>query len=320
MKDTMLRIGIMAIAFFLSVDASAQGDVPVRETQKYTAPVIKKDDFVKGENTLKQQDRLDPEVAVGVRDEDGGNKKYDEYKIEYTIENGKRKTSSKVNGCSLTAMIDKGNAVTISVDFASYLLKLKYLTINEVVGQLEYDDDGNFVKGTVVNLNRIRLNGVLLKDIKAVVKEQDEKLIIGVKNLNSFGKVKIDDKEKVVRVKKKIPKDVRKAQLNTSKIYDVVELPPTFPGGIDKLMNYLSSNIHYPEFAEEHNIQGRVVVSFVVEPDGSIGNIETVYEAHPLLDAESMRVVSIMPRWNPGRQNGKPVRVKYNLPVTFKLQ
>ena len=102
-------------------------------------------------------------------------------------------------------------------------------------------------------------------------------------------------------------------------IYDVVEDPPSFPGGIAACQEWLNRNIHYPPEAVENDIQGRVVVSFVVELDGSISNIAVVKGVAPSLDKEAVRVVSSMPKWNPGKQNNKCVRVKYNLPVPFKL-
>ena len=104
------------------------------------------------------------------------------------------------------------------------------------------------------------------------------------------------------------------------KIYDVVEQPPSFPGGQRALLAWLSNNIQYPSEAENDGIQGRVVVSYIVEPDGSINNVQVVRHVDPLLDNEAVRVVKAMPRWIPGVQDGHGVRVKYNLPVTFKLQ
>ncbi|MBR5653410.1 MAG: energy transducer TonB [Prevotella sp.] len=105
-----------------------------------------------------------------------------------------------------------------------------------------------------------------------------------------------------------------------NKVFDVVEQQPAFPGGQGALLSWLSSNIHYPAVAEENGIQGRVVVSFVVEKDGSISNVQVVRGVDPSLDKEAARVVKSMPKWTPGKQNGQAVRVKYNVPVTFKLQ
>ena len=105
-----------------------------------------------------------------------------------------------------------------------------------------------------------------------------------------------------------------------NKVFDVVEQQPTFPGGQAALLQWLGQNIHYPAVAEEQGIQGRVVVSFVVEKDGSISSVQVVRGVDPSLDKEAVRVVKSMPRWTPGKQNGQAVRVKYNVPVTFKLQ
>ena len=123
----------------------------------------------------------------------------------------------------------------------------------------------------------------------------------------------------VEKVQIEEPKQEVKQEV-TQKIFDVVEQQPSFPGGQSALLSWLSSNIHYPPVAEENGIQGRVVVSFVVEPDGSISNVQVVRGVDPSLDKEAVRVTKAMPKWVPGKQNGQAVRVKYNLPVTFKLQ
>ena len=105
-----------------------------------------------------------------------------------------------------------------------------------------------------------------------------------------------------------------------TKVFDVVEQMPSFPGGPSALFEYLSKNIKYPVVAEENGIQGRVIVTFVVEKDGSITDVRVVKSVDPSLDKEAMRVVKSMPRWIPGKQNGSAVRVKYTVPVTFRLQ
>uniref|UniRef100_A0AB33JNL4 Energy transducer TonB n=5 Tax=unclassified Prevotella TaxID=2638335 RepID=A0AB33JNL4_9BACT len=104
------------------------------------------------------------------------------------------------------------------------------------------------------------------------------------------------------------------------KVFEVVEQMPMFPGGPTALLQYLSSNVKYPVVAQENGVQGRVVVSFVVERDGSITDVRVVRSVDPSLDKEAQRVVRSMPRWTPGKQNGSAVRVKYNVPVSFKLQ
>ena len=105
-----------------------------------------------------------------------------------------------------------------------------------------------------------------------------------------------------------------------NKVFDVVEQMPSFPGGQGALMQYLNNNIKYPVVAQENGVQGRVVVSFVVERDGSITDVNVVRSVDPSLDREAVRVVKGMPRWIPGKQNGSAVRVKYNVPVSFRLQ
>ena len=105
-----------------------------------------------------------------------------------------------------------------------------------------------------------------------------------------------------------------------TKVFDVVEEMPSFPGGPGALMSFLSSNIKYPVVAEENGIQGRVIVAFVVERDGSITDVRVVKSVDQSLDKEAVRVVKSMPHWIPGKQNGSAVRVKYTVPVTFRLQ
>ena len=105
-----------------------------------------------------------------------------------------------------------------------------------------------------------------------------------------------------------------------TKVFDVVEQMPSFPGGDAELMKFLSSHIKYPVVAEENGIQGRVIATFVVERDGSISDVKVVKSVDPSLDKEAIRVLKSMPKWIPGKQNGSAVRVKYTVPVTFKLQ
>ena len=102
-------------------------------------------------------------------------------------------------------------------------------------------------------------------------------------------------------------------------VFDVVEVMPQFPGGQIAMMKYIMENMKYPEQAMKERIQGRVTVRFIVEKDGSISDVKPVLSVHPLLNKEAVRVVKSMPKWSPGKHNGKPVRVRFNLPVMFKL-
>ena len=128
----------------------------------------------------------------------------------------------------------------------------------------------------------------------------------------------------VVRIPKQEIKEAsptKNSKISKSdKVYDVVEQMPSFPGGPSALMEYLHDHVKYPVVAQENGVQGRVVVSFIVERDGSITDVRVVRSVDPSLDREAQRVVSSMPRWTPGKQNGSAVRVKYNVPVSFRLQ
>ncbi len=107
--------------------------------------------------------------------------------------------------------------------------------------------------------------------------------------------------------------------VNRNSVYDVVEQMPSFPGGISGLRTYLNQNIRYPAEAQENCVQGRVVVSFVVGKDGHISDVTVLRSVDPSLDKEAVRVIRNMPRWTPGKQGGEPVKVRYNVPVSFRL-
>ena len=181
-------------------------EIPVaRETQKFTAPVIKKDELVKEENQVKQMDKLDEKVAVGTENKEG---------------------------------------------------------------------------------TKDRLAEAVRSDIAVAAPP---------------------------------PPPAPKPEVS-NKVFDVVEEMPHFPGGPAALQAFLSSNTKYPVVAQENGVQGRVIVSFVVERDGSITDVRVVRSVDPSLDREATRVVKSMPRWSPGKQNGSAVRVKYTVPVVFRLQ
>lgn len=181
-------------------------EIPVaRETQKFTAPVIKKDELVKEENQVKQMDKLDDKVAIGTEDKEG----------------------------------------------------------------------------------------VKDRTVEAVRSE--------------------------ITVAAPPPPPAPKPEVAT-KVFDVVEEMPSFPGGNGALMSYLNGNTKYPVVAQENGVQGKVIISFVVERDGSISDVKVARSVDPSLDREAQRVVKSMPRWTPGKQNGQTVRVKYTVPVVFRLQ
>ena len=114
--------------------------------------------------------------------------------------------------------------------------------------------------------------------------------------------------------------EVVEEEVVEQEIFQIVEEMPAFPGGEAKLMEYVGKNIKYPQIARETGIQGRVFIGFVVEPDGSVSNVKLLRGIGGGCDEEAMRVVKSMPKWKPGKQRGKAVRVSYQIPVFFKLQ
>ena len=128
-----------------------------------------------------------------------------------------------------------------------------------------------------------------------------------------------DDKD--VEVVIAPPVEVKIEEEDEEVVFMVVESMPEFPGGQQALFKYLAENVKYPVIAQENGIQGRVICQFVVNKDGSIVDVVAVRSSgEPSLDKEAIRVIKSMPKWKPGKQRGKPVRVKYTVPVNFRLQ
>ena len=158
------------------------------------------------------------------------------------------------------------------------------------------------------------------------VKEEDEIKLDEVEKSNkAVGAFTVEGNDEVggevLKAKEEIAApEPPKQQVEENKVFDVVEQMPSFPGGMGALMSWLGQNIKYPVIAAENGVQGRVIVQFVVEKDGSITDVKVAKSVDPSLDKEAARVVSAMPKWTPGKQNGSAVRVKYTVPVTFKLQ
>ena len=103
------------------------------------------------------------------------------------------------------------------------------------------------------------------------------------------------------------------------KVFDTVEQMPEYPGGMQAMIEFLQTNMKYPEDAAKQKVEGRVMVQFVVETDGSVTDVHVAKQVFPSLDAEAIRVVQAMPKWTPGKEKGKVVRVKYNLPIVFRM-
>ena len=148
----------------------------------------------------------------------------------------------------------------------------------------------------------------VIKEIRSIEQQLYGKamMIVGVSVLLTLSSCDKDD-------------DISDPDPVTEIVDETADQMASYPGGTPALMDFLKENIKYPEQAEREGIEGRVVAGFIVERDGSVSNIEILKSVHPLLDAEVVRVMSLMPNWIPGRQNGQPVRVKYSLPITFRL-
>ena len=119
---------------------------------------------------------------------------------------------------------------------------------------------------------------------------------------------------------KYVPVEVEEEEPEEQQIFQVVEEMPEFPGGMAECLKFIGKNIKYPTIAQENGTQGRVIVQFVVNRDGSIVDAKVVRSVDPYLDKEALRVINTMPKWKPGMQRGKPVRVKFTVPVMFRLQ
>jgi TonB family protein len=128
-------------------------------------------------------------------------------------------------------------------------------------------------------------------------------IIVGLLPIASFAQVK---SEEVVEVP-------------AEKVFNFVETMPEFPGGQKEISRFVQMNVHYPDSAREEGIEGKVYISFIVDTVGNVIDANVIRRVHPLLDNEALRVVNSMPKWTPGTQRGKPVKVKFNLPINFKL-
>ena len=150
----------------------------------------------------------------------------------------------------------------------------------------------------------------VIKEIRSIEQQLFGKamMIVGISLLLTLSSCEKDDD------------DIDDPEPVTEIVDETVDQMASYPGGIPALMDFLNENIKYPEQAEREGIEGRVVAGFIVERDGSVSNIEILKSVHPLLDAEVVRVMSLMPNWIPGKQHGMPIRTRYSMPVTFRLQ
>ncbi len=172
-------------------------------------------------------------------------------------------------------------------------------------------------------LNTVKVTEIAIVDDDQVTKEDEVKTQDDLTQTETaFGATDFDKGTDDVTVVREIRDEVvvEEKKPEPEKIFTAVEEAPKFPGGDAELYKWLSRNIRYPEMAAQNNIQGRVTVQFVVEKDGSVGEVKVVRGKDPDLDKEAVRVVKALPKFIPGKMNGQSVRVWYTLPIMFKLQ
>ncbi|MBP5425709.1 MAG: TonB family protein [Prevotella sp.] len=198
------------------------------------------------------------------------------------------------------------------------------IKMSEVLGDREplLVIDGKVTKPEQLNaINPKEIDNVSVIKNEDVLKEYAKHFNADTSNgilfINTKEYVK-NGKKEIVSVNVKVKEPAEEIDTDND-AFNVVEQMPQFPGGEIELMKFLSENVKYPEAAEETGTQGRVVAQFIVEADGSITNVKVVKKVSEEIDAEAVRVIKAMPKWKPGMQKGQPVRVKYTIPVTFRL-
>lgn len=201
----------------------------------------------------------------------------------------------------------------------SYQYHLLGLTYNHKYG-LSNNFNFSHLKQRIIMMNKKKTNGA--GHIKYALFAIPAFALLLAGNIScSSEATKTDDvKEKAVTEKPEVVETPAEKAETKDEVFMVVEKMPEFPGGIQELMSFLSKNSKYPASAMAKNVQGRVIVQFVVEKDGTPTEFKVIRSVNPDLDAEALRVLGEMPKWKPGMQKGQAVRVKYTLPVTFKLQ
>ena len=242
---------------------------------------------------------------------------------------------SVANGISHSTLKNRINMMLHKNSSRASLLKLLALTpivgmtlaLNaETVNDYVMEQPQNQTKAKVVKKGnqdaKVKV-GAKTVEVKAVKPAQNAQAKKDATAKNVVVKAKKDATVKNVVVKAKKTEDVVTGANDNEKpepLFDVVEQMPKFPGGDEGLMSFLKDNVKYPKEAEKAGKQGRVVVQFVVNKDGSVKNAKVVRSVDENLDAEALRVINAMPKWQPGKQRGQDVNVKYTLPVSFRLQ
>ena len=216
-----------------------------------------------------------------------------------------------------------GNTIEVKADTATAAGTLNIRVVDEMKGNLEKPlvviDGKHSTMEELRSLDPQDIDHIdVLKD-KASIDLYGEEgkngvILVTTKKAAPFGGVIIIDPFTV-----NDDKETESVEADDSEAFDVVEQMPEFPGGMEGMMKFISMNVHYPETAFKAGVQGRVLVNFIIEPDGSISNAHVVQKVNDDLDDEAVRVVNAMPNWTPGMQKGKAVRVKFTMPISFRL-
>lgn len=201
----------------------------------------------------------------------------------------------------------------------SYQYHLLGLTYNRKYG-LSNNFNFSHLKQRIIMMNKKKTNGAGHIKYALFAIPAFALLLAGNISCSSEATKNDDVKEKAATEKPEVVEIPAEKADTKDEVFMVVEQMPEFPGGMKELMTYLKDNIKYPKAAQDKKVQGRVIVQFVVEKDGTPTEFNVIRSVDPTLDAEALRVMKEMPKWKPGMQKGQAVRVKYTVPVSFKLQ
>ena len=243
------------------------------------------------------------------------------------VKKGRKASQVKVNAKTIEVKTDKdvvtGENVTVELNADKQKSTGKKLVFLDEV--LEGSEPLIVIDGKVATVEQLKALDQEEIDNITVLKKAKEPLEVYAKHFNadtSNGILFINTKEYVKNGKKEVVDvAVKKSEEEAEPegAFDVVEQMPEFPGGAAGMMKFIAENVKYPEEAYSKGIEGRVLVQFIIEKDGSVTNVKVIKKVNDAIDAEAVRVVKAMPKWKPGKQNGREVRVKYTIPVIFRL-
>ena len=244
------------------------------------------------------------------------------------VKKGRKASQVKVNAKTIEVKTDKdvvtGENVTVELNADKQKSTGKKLVFLDEV--LEGPEPLIVIDGKVATVEQLKALDQEEIDNITVLKKAKEPLEVYAKHFNadtSNGILFINTKEYVKNGKKEVVDvAVKKSDEESAEpegAFDVVEQMPEFPGGAAGMMKFIAENVKYPEEAYSKGIEGRVLVQFIIEKDGSVTNVKVIKKVNDAIDAEAVRVVKAMPKWKPGKQNGREVRVKYTIPVSFRL-